>query len=95
MDYETAFNLIKSRQDTCEVLVRHWISTSAAFVQNELPAMSEDEIRDAVKRLGAEEHLIVEAAAATAVAALLSGRISAQGRRVACVISGANTDVMM
>lgn len=64
-------------------------------VVDQIVTVSEDEIRDAVKRLRAEEHLIVEAAAATAVAALLSGRISAQGRRVACVISGANTDVMM
>lgn len=64
-------------------------------VVDQIVTVSEEDMRDAMKRLRAEEHLIVEAAAATAVAALLSGRISARGRRVACVITGANTDVMM
>lgn len=64
-------------------------------VVDEIVTVSEDEIREAMRRLAAEEHLIVEAAAGTAVAALLSGRVSARGRRLTAVVTGANVDVMM
>lgn len=52
----------------------------------------EPEIRAAMRGIIEREHLVAEGAAAVGVAALLSGRIEAAGRRVAIVLSGANVD---
>jgi threonine dehydratase len=54
--------------------------------------VSEEELRDAMRGLVAEEALAVEGATAAAVAGVLSGRIAVKGRHVAIVISGANID---
>jgi threonine dehydratase len=54
--------------------------------------VSEEDLRDAMRGLVAEEALAVEGAAAAAVAGVLSGRIAVKGRHVAIVISGANID---
>jgi len=62
-------------------------------VVDEIVTVSEDEIRDAMQQLAAEEHLIAEGAAATVAAALLSGKVSASGRVVAAVVTGGNVDI--
>jgi threonine dehydratase len=54
--------------------------------------VSEDEIRDAIAGLVAEERLIAEGAAGVAIAGVLGGAIDVRGRRAAIVLSGANID---
>ena len=54
--------------------------------------VTEDHLRDAVPGVLREERLVAEAAGATGVAALLSGRLQTKGRRTAVVLSGANID---
>jgi len=55
-------------------------------------AVTEDDIAKAIAFLHHRHHQIVEGAGAVGVAALLSGRVSAKGRRVGVVISGGNID---
>jgi threonine dehydratase len=55
-------------------------------------AVTEEEIAQAIAWLHREHHQVVEGAGAVGVAALLSGRLSAHGRRVGVVISGGNID---
>lgn len=50
--------------------------------------VSEEAIRDAVKRVAREDHLIIEGSAAVSVAALSSPEI--EGRKIAAVITGRN-----
>ena len=60
---------------------------------DDLVAVSEDEIREAMRGLLQRAKLLVEGAGAAAVAALLAGRIERDsGRRVAAVLSGGNVD---
>ena len=56
--------------------------------------VSETEIRSAIRHVVLEERLIVEAAAAVAVAAIVWRRVTASGadRPIAAVLSGANID---
>lgn len=54
--------------------------------------VTEEQISSAIAGLVAEEHLIAEGAAATAVAGVLSHRLDVRGDRVAIVLSGANID---
>lgn len=58
----------------------------------EVVTVSESEIRSAIAGVLREERLLAEGAAATAVAAVLTGKIDAKDRRVAIVLSGANID---
>lgn len=57
-----------------------------------IATVSEPAIADAVRALVAEERVIAEGAAATAVAAVLGGKVPLRGRRVAIILSGANID---
>jgi threonine dehydratase len=57
-----------------------------------LVTVSEPAIASAIRSLFAEERLIAEGAAATAIAAVLGGGIPLAGRRVAIILSGANID---
>jgi threonine dehydratase len=57
-----------------------------------LVTVTEKEISEAITALVAEERLIAEGAAATAVAGVLSGRIAVEFRHMAIVLSGANID---
>jgi len=59
---------------------------------NDVETVSEQELADGIAGLMAQERLIAEGAGIAAVAALASGRIAVQGRRVALVVSGANID---
>lgn len=54
--------------------------------------VGEHDLRDAVRQLVSRERLVVEGAAAAAVAAVTSAPPFARGRRVAIVLSGANID---
>jgi threonine dehydratase len=61
----------------------------------EMATVSEDEIRAAMRAIAIEERLIVEGAAATAVAAVYAGRVGTKKplpQTVAVVLSGANVD---
>ena len=55
--------------------------------------VSEQETLDAIRFVAAEERLIIEGAAAVAIAAVRSGRLNLEGQRTAVVLSGANIDL--
>lgn len=59
---------------------------------NGILLMFEEEIERAIAYVHRHNHLVIEGAAATAVAALLSGRVDIVGKRVGVVISGGNID---
>lgn len=61
-------------------------------VVDDIVVVEEDELRRALAGVVAHEHLVIEGAAAAGAAALLSGRIQAEGN-VAIILSGANIDV--
>lgn len=54
--------------------------------------VSEEDVRAAIRFAFQELKLVVEPGGATGLAALLSGKIPAYGRTVACVLSGGNVD---
>jgi threonine dehydratase len=54
--------------------------------------VSEDELREAIAGVVANEHLIVEGAGAVGVAAVIAEKIDVRGKRVAIVLSGGNID---
>ena len=56
-------------------------------------AVPESEIRAAMRELAVRERLIVEGAAATAIAALAGGYLPVAGRRTGVIVSGRNVDV--
>ena len=56
-------------------------------------AVPEDEIRAAMRAMAARERLIVEGAAATAIAAIAGGHVPLAGRRAGVIVSGRNVDV--
>lgn len=60
-------------------------------VVDEIVVVEEDDLRRALAGIVAREHLVVEGAAATGVAALLAGKVRAEGD-VAVILSGANID---
>ncbi|HEX6163795.1 MAG TPA: threonine/serine dehydratase [Vicinamibacterales bacterium] len=55
--------------------------------------VSEDDLARAMKGLATEERLIVEGAGAAATAAILAGKASASGQRVAAMVTGGNVDL--
>ena len=59
----------------------------------EVAVVSEQETLDAVRFIAAEERLIIEGAAAVAIAAVRSRRLNLRGQRTAVVLSGANIDL--
>jgi threonine dehydratase len=71
----------------CELTLAH----ARAFV-DAIVTVSDEAILAATRRLLAEAKLVVEFSGAAAVAALLSGRWTARGRRVVAVLSGGNLD---
>lgn len=54
--------------------------------------VSEDELREAIRGTFHHERLVIEGAAAAAVAAVLTRKLDLRGRRAAIVLSGANID---
>ncbi|MDR1965130.1 MAG: threonine/serine dehydratase [Synergistaceae bacterium] len=59
---------------------------------NGVVAASEGDIASAMALIHEKHHMVIEGAAGTAVAALLSGSAHLRGKRVAVVISGGNVD---
>ena len=64
----------------------------AAPLLSQCIAVSDDEVRDAIKYAFEILKLVVEPGGAVALAALLTGRISAKGKTVGIVLSGGNID---
>lgn len=78
------------------VAVRRVGELPFAIVQkyvDELVTVSEEEIANAILLMLEREKTVVEGAGAVAVAALHNGHVKADGRRVACILSGGNIDV--
>jgi threonine dehydratase len=57
-----------------------------------MTVVDEQEVRDALAGVVANEHLVCEGAAAVGVAAIAAGRVDVRGQRVAVVLTGANID---
>jgi threonine dehydratase len=60
-----------------------------------LVSIGEAELRQAIRGLASEEHLMTEGAGATATAAVLSRRAVEPGQRAAVLVTGANIDAAM
>lgn len=58
-------------------------------------AVSDDEVRSAMRFAFEELKIVVEPGGAVALAAILSGKVPAFGRTVACVLSGGNVDPVL
>ena len=67
----------------------------AAALLDDVVLVEDDDIRRAAARLLTRRKLVVEYSGAATVAALLSGRVPAAGRRVCAVISGGNLDTSL
>jgi threonine dehydratase len=61
-------------------------------VVDDVVSVSDEEICQAIVLLLERAKLLVEGAGAVSLAALLSGKVEARGRQVACVLSGGNLD---
>lgn len=64
----------------------------ARDLMDDVVTVDDDAIRQATARLVADHKLVVEYSGAATTAALLSGRVEAEGQRVAAVVSGGNLD---
>ena len=58
-----------------------------------IAVVSEAELEEAMRGVAEHERLIVEGAAAAAVAGVLCGKLPVRGRRTAIILSGANVDL--
>ncbi|MBA2302119.1 MAG: pyridoxal-phosphate dependent enzyme, partial [Acidobacteria bacterium] len=58
-----------------------------------ISVVSEDDLTDAIRGVAEHERLIIEGAAAAAVAAVATGKLDIRGQRAAIVLSGANIDL--
>jgi threonine dehydratase len=58
-------------------------------------SVSDDEVRAAMRFAAMELKLVVEPGGAVGLAALMAGRIAAQGKRIGVVLSGGNVDAEM
>lgn len=71
---------------------RYTFSMVKEFV-DDFVLVSEEEIAAGMKYIAEEHKLIVEGAAATGVAALLSQKVSLSGKKVATIVTGHNVDM--
>jgi threonine dehydratase len=60
---------------------------------DQIAVVSEEETLDAIRFIAREERLIIEGAAAVAIAAVRTRKVDLQGKRTAVVLSGANIDL--
>ncbi len=58
-----------------------------------IAVVSEGDLREAMRGVAYHEKLIIEGATAAAVAAVVSGKLDVQGKKVVIVLSGANVDL--
>jgi threonine dehydratase len=58
-----------------------------------IAVVTEKELREAIRDAAREERIIIEGAAAAALAALAAGRLDVRDKTVAVVVSGANIDL--
>lgn len=56
---------------------------------------TEEEIRQAIYTLAAEEQLLVEPSGAISIVPLLAHKLDLRGKRVVCVLSGGNLDISL
>ena len=78
------------------IAVKHPGDTTFELVNkyvDDIVTVSEDEIAMAILTLMERQKLVSEGAGATAVAAVLSDKIKAEGKNVVCIVSGGNIDV--
>lgn len=62
---------------------------------DEIVTVTEDEIAVAILTLMEKQKTVAEGAGATAVAAVLSGKVDTKDQKVCCIVSGGNIDVTM
>lgn len=60
---------------------------------DDIVLVSDDEVSSAILALIEKQKMIAEGAGATAVAAVLAGKLPVEGKRVVCLVSGGNIDV--
>lgn len=65
----------------------------ASELVDEVVSVTEDEIARAILFLMEKSKVVAEGAGATAIAALLAGKVKDSGKKVCCVISGGNIDI--
>jgi threonine dehydratase len=101
---DTARSLVSGKRETVDPEARSICDALLAPQPGELTfainsrrlaggfAVTDEEVRDAMRFAFTDLKLIVEPGGAVALAALLSGRIDAEGRCIAVVLSGGNVD---
>lgn len=62
---------------------------------DEIVTVTEDEIAVAILTLMEKQKTVAEGAGATAVAAVLAGKVQTENKKVCCIVSGGNIDVTM
>lgn len=70
---------------------RHTFAIGRALMKGGV-AVSDDEVRDAMRFAFEELKLVVEPGGAASLAAILTGKVPAKGRNVAALVSGGNVD---
>ena len=60
---------------------------------DDIVLVTDDEVASAILALIEKQKMIAEGAGATAVAAVMAGKLPVDGKRVVCVVSGGNIDV--
>lgn len=78
------------------IAVKHPGDTTFAMVEqyvDEVVTVTEDEIASAILALMEEQKTVAEGAGATPVAACMFGKVSTDGRKTVCLVSGGNVDV--
>ena len=76
---------VKQPGENTYALVREYV--------DEIVLVSDDEVAGAILALIEKQKMIAEGAGATAVAAVMSGKLDLKGKRVVAVVSGGNIDV--
>lgn len=76
----------------CSVIAGQLTFEHAQELMDDVVTVSDEAIRRATAQLITRQKAVVEFSGATAVAGLLAGKVDAEGRRVAAIVSGGNID---
>lgn len=76
---------VKKPGENTFALVREYV--------DDIVLVTDDEVASAILALIEKQKMIAEGAGATAVAAVMAGKLPVDGKRVVCVVSGGNIDV--